>query len=787
MSKAKVAPVSAGASSSTSSAAGDVDASFFTSAPQSAMAIEAVYHAAFPAPSVEEMDAITLCRKGKTRVLRRRKLINNEREANQADKFGITPIMAAAGNGHLKMIKFLMRRNADVNKADHLGFTPLHEACRFGSMRCASFLVENGAKVNAMSVGGITPIVLAQLGNSRKSSQIVDFLMKHGAQVSSVVVAEEEGAVSTEAGGEMGMGKAPSRTISIAPLLDRDGGIVDTNVVETATFLPTIFREQHDHQKVPTPVQQAEENASTLTDAEQDKLDALLDAAMNDDFTEPYIPVSVGELVFDLLQGLDDASAALTPMMSELFSHYCFHMHVDLIDEMMVLERAYAPQDPQRETIPILELRQDFAEIDQEFQEKFAELCTIANFNLCDQDDIEKALVEQSSGGMWVGTPVTSSLFTIFIFLLLFPFLLSSSHGDLYLDFNFHRNVKIDMGVFAKEVDSDHPDLRMWARGIMYKYKPTPIYFGLFVENKIIPVYKKLLIRYRLTDDVAQEDLKSAGELVTEGIMYDKQTHLRLFKDIPCEDIEIVMPHAEAVLTDAAWAAIIIPCVCGIAYVLYSALSSPDPVGLSVVGTGVATYIYKSYQTWQQVKENFRVKLNELLSHNLVATNMSVVSQIHTEAGLQEQREAILAYFFLIFKRQKHNGEFAYRGHVDMTSKELVRLDEASNKMNASFLFLSCNATLLYMQRSFVLCYAFYLRSIYKDQFLRLFSRTYSSFLSSLRTRRSKIGPRKSSTLISTSKSWTQSKVWIGGDYWSTVRLFTRILSQRLKTPSSTS
>ena len=40
------------------------------------------------------------------------------------------------------------------------------------------------------------------------------------------------------------------------------------------------------------------------------------------------------------------------------------------------------------------------AEIDEEFQQKFAELCTIANFNLCDQDDIEKALVEQSSGGM---------------------------------------------------------------------------------------------------------------------------------------------------------------------------------------------------------------------------------------------------------------------------------------------------------------------------------------------------------------------------------------------------
>ena len=399
MSKAKVAPVSAGASNSTSAAAGDIDASFYNSAPQRAAEIEAVYHAAFPAPSLEEMDAITLCRKGKTRVLRRRKLINNEREANQADKFGITPIMAAAGNGHLKMIKFLLRRNADVNKADHLGFTPLHEACRFGSLRCVSFLIEKGAEVNAMSVGGVTPIVLAQLGKSRKSNQIVDFLMEHGAQGGSVVAAEQEGgAVLTEAGG--GVGKAPSRTVSIAPLLDNDGGIVDTNVVETATFLPTIFREQHDHQKLPTPVQQAEEKASTLTDAEQDKLDALLDAAMNDDFTEPYIPVSVGELVFDLLQGLDDASAALTPMMSELFSHYCFHMHVDLIDEMMVLERAYAPQDPQRETIPILELRQDFAEIDEEFQQKFAELCTIANFNLCDQDDIERALVEQSSGGM---------------------------------------------------------------------------------------------------------------------------------------------------------------------------------------------------------------------------------------------------------------------------------------------------------------------------------------------------------------------------------------------------
>ena len=228
------------------------------------------------------------------------------------------------------------------------------------------------------------------------------------------------------------------------------------------------------------------------------------------------------------------------------------------------------------------------------------------------------------------------------------------------------------MSVFAKEIDSDHPDLRMWARGIMYKYKKSTIYFGLMTEYKIIPVYKKLLIRYRLTDKVAQEDLEAAGERITESIMYDKQTHLRLFKDIPCEDIEMVMPHAKAVLTDAAWAAIIIPCVCGIAYVIYSAVSSPDPTAMTVVATGVATYMYKSYTTWLQVTENFRVKLNELLSYHLVASNMSVVSQIHTEAGLQEQREAILAYFFLIFKRNKSTGEFTYRGHVEMTSKELV-------------------------------------------------------------------------------------------------------------------
>ena len=455
MSKAKVAPVEGGALRSTSAGAVENEASqFFDAAPQSAAAIEAVYHAAFPAPSVDEMDALTLCRKGKTRILRRRKLINNEKEANQGDKFGITPLIAAAGNGHLKMIKFLLRRQADVNKPDNLGFTALHEACRFGSMRCVSFLVDKGANVNVMSVGGVTPLVLAQLSKSRKSKQIIKFLVANGAEGGTIVTDGEQGGkfsngashghtypsqpeVETdtkparplpvtrryapshlqagslglssapgsagEAGGAMSDGAAaapPSRAISVAPLLDKDGGIVDTHVVETATFLPTIFREQHSHKKVPTLVEQEEEAAIELTEEEQDKLDALLDAAMNDDFTEPYIPVSVGELVFDLLQGLDESSAALTPMMSELFSHYCFHMHVDLIDEMMVLERAYAPQDPQRETIPILDMEEDFAEIDDEFQEKFAELCTTANFNLCDQDDIERALVEQSSGGM---------------------------------------------------------------------------------------------------------------------------------------------------------------------------------------------------------------------------------------------------------------------------------------------------------------------------------------------------------------------------------------------------
>jgi len=74
---------------------------------------------------------------------------------NSADE---SPLMMAALNGHVALVRLLIQKDADVNKP---GWTALHYAATNGHIDVMDLLLEENAYIDATSPNGTTPLMMA--------------------------------------------------------------------------------------------------------------------------------------------------------------------------------------------------------------------------------------------------------------------------------------------------------------------------------------------------------------------------------------------------------------------------------------------------------------------------------------------------------------------------------------------------------------------------------------------------------------------------------------------------
>lgn len=101
---------------------------------------------------------------------------NTERGFND---FGDTPLIVAACNGHLEMVKFLVDHGANINKSDNNGITPLHGAVNNDCLEVVKYLLSQKAEVNSWDCRGQErPLNSAQDNNNK---EIIALLTSAGA------------------------------------------------------------------------------------------------------------------------------------------------------------------------------------------------------------------------------------------------------------------------------------------------------------------------------------------------------------------------------------------------------------------------------------------------------------------------------------------------------------------------------------------------------------------------------------------------------------------------------
>ena len=86
---------------------------------------------------------------------------------------GVTALMWAAGEGKDDCVEFLLGAGADVHAANELGDTALHRAARWGQLQCARLLVGAGADAAKRNMAGQTALAAAQEAGKYKVAALL--------------------------------------------------------------------------------------------------------------------------------------------------------------------------------------------------------------------------------------------------------------------------------------------------------------------------------------------------------------------------------------------------------------------------------------------------------------------------------------------------------------------------------------------------------------------------------------------------------------------------------------
>jgi hypothetical protein len=320
------------------------------------------------------------------------------------------------------------------------------------------------------------------------------------------------------------------------------------------------------------------------------------DARDNGGKLEHFIPLRKAELIERLCReaGLSSADQLGFRRLCELLDatlHYEYHAHFE------ELQKAYAPfdcdSDTQSLTVPSAAERR--AQLDLLFQ-RFDWLMERANFQRLSRSDLENALA-------------------------------SVGHHGLRL-----------------EVDLDGFDrLEMYCRGELKRTQLRRSWRTFYrLEQIELPVYQRLVIIFRLRD----------GRRITRSL--DTQdVFIKLFKDVPKADLEMLLPGTRIKMSLKDRIKIIMPTVSGLAVSIYKAFkgallaAAAGMYGILAVVGVTCGYGVRSFYGYLQTKQRYQLNLTESLYYQNLDNNAGVIARLLNEAQEQENREAMLAYFFL--------------------------------------------------------------------------------------------------------------------------------------------
>ena len=107
-------------------------------------------------------------------------LLTRDANINEKNKEGISPLLQAVLNNHPDMVSFLINHGANIQTRDKYGRTPLIAAAALNHTSIGDILLKSSADPDAKDKQGTTPLMVAVYG---ENTEFVKLLLKAGADI----------------------------------------------------------------------------------------------------------------------------------------------------------------------------------------------------------------------------------------------------------------------------------------------------------------------------------------------------------------------------------------------------------------------------------------------------------------------------------------------------------------------------------------------------------------------------------------------------------------------------
>ena len=313
----------------------------------------------------------------------------------------------------------------------------------------------------------------------------------------------------------------------------------------------------------------------------------------------------------------EDDFRQLAHMLGSVF-HFEFHQVVE------ALKDSYAPVDPDADTRRI---DNHSAPVEHDFVALLHGLLEKANYERVSEAELNQALTE-------------ASVFRI----------------RLHVDFD------------------DFSEVLLFCRGVSQRDETLSSMFGLIKKDIRFTNYDRVVLYLRFRDDLVQ----SKGQM---PVCKPGATLLKLFQNVPRADLEMLFPNTAVRMRlidkliigvpAAISGGVVLTTKLGASLVLAGSLLgfwlgfSNEPAELNktalmVLLAGVVAlggYLWKQFNNFKNRKMRFMQALTENLYFKNLDNNAGVFHRLANDAEEEENKEALLAYYFLLINEQPMSRE----------------------------------------------------------------------------------------------------------------------------------